>query len=316
MAAVKTMCKKRPRRASFWWMRTTLLTAAVALCACAPKSTVGVKVDAALDTLVPADTVMLVGTRLEALRKTPAYQNHLADRSIPQIDEFANRIGIDPRKDLWELLYASNGRDGVLLGRGKFADQEMEPKLEKEGARSFNYKGFNLVGNAKGAVWLINSSTAAVGEIPALESLIDQRGTSHGPPPALGAMMKDIPAEAQFWAVYAGGPVHLPFEANSNLGNLNKLVSLVQSGTLYFDLRDGLHGVVQGNCANEDGAQQVQGALKALVGLGRLSVPKDQPELAQVYDGIRVTEESGRVRLYLDVPQAMVDKFLGLWLKP
>jgi predicted RNA polymerase sigma factor len=92
-------------------------------------------------------------------------------------------------------------------------------------------------------------------------------------------------------------------------------VSLLSSGSLYFDLRDGLHGLVQANCSTDDGAQQVQGALKALVGLGRLSVPKDQPELAQVYDSIRITEESRRVKMYLDIPQATVDRFLSLWLR-
>jgi hypothetical protein len=43
-------------------------------------------------------------------------------------------------------------------------------------------------------------------------------------------------------------------------------------------------------------------------------VPKNQPELAQVYDAMRVTEEAQRVKLYIDVPQEMVDKFLGVWL--
>lgn len=267
--------------------------------------------DPALETMVPPDTVLLVGTRLEALLKTPVYQKYFAGAQFSQVEDFARRTGLDPRKDLWELLFVSNGHSGVLLGRGKFAN-EMEPKLEKEGAERFGYKGFNLIGNERGAVMFINSSTAAVGEIAALHSLIDQRDQSHGPPAPLAALMKDIPSDAQFWGAYTGGSITLPLDGN--LANVNKLLGYVQNGSLYFDLRNGLAGVVNANCSSEQGAQEVQGALRALVGIGRLSTPKDQPDLAQVYDSIRVTQDSRRVKLYIDVPQTMVDKFLSLWM--
>src|SRR5712691_3920812 len=128
-------------------MRRFLVLLALVLSACRAKPAGGVKVDPALVTLVPADTVLLVGTRVEALEKTPVYQKYLADRQVLQIEDFAMQTGIDPRKDLRELLFVSNGKQGVLLGRGKFANQA-EP---------------HVIGNAQTAVAFINSSTAAVG---------------------------------------------------------------------------------------------------------------------------------------------------------
>jgi hypothetical protein len=47
------------------------------LAGCAHKSVVGPKIDPALATLIPEDTTLLVGTRLEALEKTPVYQKYL-----------------------------------------------------------------------------------------------------------------------------------------------------------------------------------------------------------------------------------------------
>jgi hypothetical protein len=280
-------------------------------CNRAPQS---VKVDPSLETLVPADTVLLVGTRLEALLKTPVYQKNFAGRDVPQIHDFAEKTGIDPRKDLWQLLFVSNGKTGVLLGRGKFADDMMEPQLERHGAQRFGYKGLTMLGTESGAVTLINSTTAALGDAPALRALIDQRGTSQGPPAPMQALMKRIPAAAQFWAAYGGGPVHLPFDEDSNLGNLNRLLGSIQTGTLWFDLSSGLEGTADVDCASDDGAQKVQGALKALIGIGRLSVPRDQPDLAQVYDRVQITQDGHRVHLHIDVQQSMVDKFLGAWL--
>jgi hypothetical protein len=273
----------------------------------------GVKIDASLATLIPADTVLLAGTRLEALRETAAYKKYLANRKLPAIEDFAQRTGLDPQKDLWELLFVSNGKNGVLLGRGKFAN-EMEPKLEKEGAQRFGYKGFNLIGTQAAAVVFINSSTAAVGSTNDLKMFLDQRETSHGPPPALAAAIKEIPAASQFWAAYTGSAVHLSVDPRSMAANLNKLIESIDSATVYFDFRSGLNGVASGICAKDEDAQQVESALKALVALGRLNTPSSQPEMLQAYDSIRVTQEGHRVKLYLDLPQTTVESFLNTWM--
>src|SRR5262249_31066675 len=159
------------------------------------------------------------GTRLEILLKTPVYQRNFAGRKIPQIDEFAKRTGLDPRKDLWELLFISNGKENVLLGRGKFGDEMMQPKLEKEGMQTSSYKGATLVGNDRGAIWVINPTTAALGEIVSLRSFIDKRDVAHGPPPAMEILLKEIPPEAQFWGAYNGGPIHLPLDDSPLLSN-------------------------------------------------------------------------------------------------
>ena len=86
-----------------------LICALLLLTACTRKAVVGPKIDPALATLIPADTTLLVGTRLEALARTPVYQKYFADRRFPQVEEFAAKVGIDPKKDLWELLFVSNG---------------------------------------------------------------------------------------------------------------------------------------------------------------------------------------------------------------
>ena len=164
------------------------------------------------------------------------------------MEDFARQTGLDPQKDLWELLFVSNGKNNVLLGRGKFAN-EMEPRLEKGGAKRFGYKGYNLIGDEKAAVVFISSSTAAMGATDSLRYLLDQRGTSKGPPPALQALMKDIPSDTQFWAAYAGGPVDLGF--TGNLANITKFINSIESGSIYFDLRAGLNGVAVGQCATD-----------------------------------------------------------------
>ena len=62
-------------------------------------------------------------------------------------------------------------------------------------------------------------------------------------------------AEAQFWATYAGGPVDLGF--GGNLANVSKLVSSIQTGSVYFDLRTGLNGIAAGDAGAQPGLWQI-----------------------------------------------------------
>ena len=279
------------------WHRLSSLCTAIVLAACTTKPAPEVKIDPALATLVPADTVLMVGVRVEALTKTPVYQKYLAGAKFGPFEDFAKKTGIDPRKDLWELLYVSNGKQGVLLGRGKFATEE-EPRLEHEGARRFGYKGIILIGNDAEAVALINPSTAAAGKTAALRSLIDQRSNSQGPPAALARLMQEIPPEAQIWAAYSGGTIDLPFG-----DNVTKLLGSLEGGSAYFDLRAGLKGVASGVGRTQQAAEDVAGALRVLIALGGL----DQ--------SIRVAGESRRVKVSVDAPPELVEKFLGPWTK-
>src|SRR5215469_306792 len=118
----------------------------VFLTACSHPAPPGPKIDPALAGMIPADTVLMAGVRLEAIEKTPIYQKHFAKMSLSSIDRFAQQMKVDPRKDLWELLYVSNGKLNALMGRGKFSD-ESEPRIESKGGQRFAYKGFNLVGD-------------------------------------------------------------------------------------------------------------------------------------------------------------------------
>src|SRR5271154_7589814 len=132
-------CKIHRQRPSFHCMRFCVFLTALMLAGCSHKDSAGPKVDAALTTLVPPDTVLMVGTRLQALMKLPVYQKNFSGKQLSQVDDFTKRTGLDPRKDLWELLFVSNGHQGVMLGRGQFADEMLAPRLEKQGGERTEY---------------------------------------------------------------------------------------------------------------------------------------------------------------------------------
>lgn len=297
-------------------MRATLLLAVVlALTGCV-KTIPGPKIDPALLGLVPSDTILLAGARLDKLQETAIYKKDLANRPVPLIDDFPKQIGLDvQRKDLWELLLISDGKQSIILGRGKFAD-EAEPRIDRPGATRFAYKGYNLVGDERQAVLLLSPSVIGVGPTPALRSLIDNKGKTNGPPQALADKLKEMPAESMFWAAYAGGVAKLPFNLPGDMANLNKIISSIQSGSIYLDLRAGLNGLATGTCGSDQDAKSLYDALKALTSLGRLAIPKDKPEQGRLLDGLRVTQESHKVNIHIEEPEELVDTVVNLWLGP
>jgi hypothetical protein len=291
-----------------------VLAVALIAAGCARPKAAGVQIDPALATLIPADTILAAGARVDALRKTAVFQKYVTSQNFPQLDELGKFTGIDPRKDLWELLFVSDGKHNALLGRGNFAS-EMETRLERDGAKRYGYKMYYMVGSEQAAVVFFNSSTAAVGDTESLRRIIDARGKSKGPPAPIAERMKEFPADVQIWAAYTGGGRNLLFDFPGNLANLDNFLGTVQSASIYFDLRAGVNGLAKGICGTDMEAKTLHDALKGLIGLGRLSAPASQPDLLRVFDGLEVTQTAAQVNLKIEEPQDLVDKFAELGIR-
>jgi hypothetical protein len=294
-------------------LRNSLLIAVVLLGGCSRKAPeTNVFIDPQFSALVPPDTTLLVGLRVEHLVKTPLYQKYLSGK-IPVIDRFARGTGINPEKSLWNLLLVSNGRDSFVLGRGKFADELMAPDFSKKGVARFGYKGLTLFGDEQQAMLMVNSSTIAMGDTPSLRALVDARASFTALPARLSALTKDVPYETQFWGVYAGGPLDLPL--SGNLANVNKVLGLMGNGMFYFDVRQGVTGAITGVAANPQDAQQAHDGLIGFLGLGRMMIPKNQPDLARALDGIQVAQDGQRVSLKIVESEEAAGTLVGLLLK-
>lgn len=274
----------------------------------------GARVDPALSTLVPADTTLLIGIRAEELMRLPVYQRYLAGRPIAPLDEFAARTGLPSRAAIWELLLISDGKNIVLLGRGKISN-EAEPRLEAKnpGARRFNYHGYTLVGDEESAVLLLSPTAAAVGDTAGLRRIVDARDESNGPPPVLARRMREVPPEAVIWSAYAGAPVGLPPGLPPNFNNLLKILNSVESGSAYLDLRLGLAAKATGTAATEAAAKELHDALRGLLGLARVGSQKSALPVQQLLDGTRVTQDGANVNIYVDAREEALAALLDSW---
>ncbi len=288
----------------------------VALAGCKTKKMEPVRIDPALEALIPADTVFIVGGNIDAVRETSVYQKLLSRVPLPQLDEFTRQTGLDPRKDLAQILSCSNGKNGVLMARGKFNVPDLEARLQARGEPRFPYKNHALFGSERLAFVFLNASTAIVGPAAGLRSTLD-RGSSGGLPPALRDLMRGIPADDQIWAALTGGiqSLSLSVPEDSNLANVMGALKSIDTAIIGMDLHSGIDLTAEVTCKTEGDAKFVHDMLKGVVGIGRLNTPDNHPELLQLYDGIEVTAQKNQAKVTAKIPTDLADRFLDLWLK-
>jgi len=298
--------------------RLAVLLACLALASCQPKQSASLHINPALEALVPADSVVVLGLDLAALRDTPIYQKLITRVPLPQLEEFQKQTGLDPRKDLSEALLCSNGKTTLLLVRGKFRVSDLEARVKSRGMTVSSYKGHAFLGDERASVTLLNDSTAAAGSPRELQALIDQAGSGHGGlPPELRDQLRTLPAGDQIYAALTGGieHLHLPLPRGSNLGNALDALRSVDTANLGLNLSHGLDAVVVVNCNTERDAKFIHDLVRGLVGFGRLNTPDNQPEMLKLYDAIQVTQQQQQATATANVPQELADRFLDLWLK-
>jgi hypothetical protein len=271
-------------------------------------------IDPALATMIPSDTIFIAGMRVDKLRGSPFYKRLIEDRNSSTFDKLKTETGIDVRKDLWQILLADNGKQSVILARGKFSEFGREPRLERQGARRFSYKGYLMLGDEQMAVMFPNSSTAMAGPAPLLRAVVDRRDSGGNRlPKHLQEQLNGIPASSQIFA--AGDP-----SANSRLGkvdapgnaaNLLQFVRSIESVAAGVDLQQGLDADFKAVCRTEEDAKRFNATIRAVVGLARLNTPDDRPELLRALDGIRSDASARTVTLKGDLSVQQFDQLLN-----
>jgi hypothetical protein len=281
----------------------------IALTACHSSETGRTSVDPTLAALIPPDATMVAGIRMEEVRSTPLYRKMLAQKRLQQLDEFARQTGFDPRRDVRELLVASNGKDNLVAARGTFNVQAFE------GMTKSSYKSYSLFTRDRGGVALIDGSTAIAGNLPAVRAALDRykAGDRSGPTELLGRA-RQIPPENQLWSVsnsFDNLLIGLS-PAGGNTANFARILHSLENATAAADLRTGVNGYLNGLCRTEPDAKNLGDTARGLVGLGRLSVPDNQPELLRLWDGIKVDQQQRTIKITVAIPQDLIDKLVNL----
>jgi hypothetical protein len=295
-------------------MRFALLSLLIALASCSRTGSPNVVLDPALISLVPSDAIAVGSLRIEHMRKTPFWDKYVTNQNAPGFDEIKKRTGIDPRKDVWEVMLAYDGKSMVALARGKFSEMGLEPRIEMEGAKRTPYKGYTLIGNDEVSLSFLNSSTAVGGPTALVKRVIDNRNTGAGMPKWLQDRARALPSANQMWVVgtLAGKLPEVSGRSMGNFGNIAQFLNSIQVFSAYVDASNGVKGEVDATSSDVDNARRLKDALRGVIGFARLNTPSDKPELLRLFDGIDTQQKEKQVTVKLDVPMDLVEELIRM----
>jgi hypothetical protein len=280
---------------------------------CSRLATKGVVVDSSFDPFIPADTKVLAGVHIAKLEAAPLYNSHKEQLNLAQLQAFSERTGLDPTRDLSEILITWDGRQSLLMARGRFSQSKVGPKLESLGARRRSYKNYTLFGDDRNSLVFLNDGLVVAGPSQSLRHVIDGRDKSHtGIPAELQQQLETIPKADQIWAVSSGGlPVSgIPMRSDIDSA-LSNIVGYVSGTAMGVGIDTGIHLQADLTCISDQGAQRVRDALRGGLGLARLTTKDNQLDLLRLYDAVHVDQENSLIHVRADLAPDLANKLLS-----
>ena len=174
---------------------------------------------------------------------------------------------------------------------------------------------YDVWGQGTSGFCILDSTLAAAGDLPAVIAALDEwKSGSHTAAQPLLARASGIDARAQLWGVSTGLSSFLAEHAPGGGSgiDLSKILQGLEDTSFEADLSMGLFARIRGTTATEKDAVSLRDTFRGMVGLARLRVPENQPELLKVWDGITVDQQGRSLTINVDIAQSLVDKLMQI----
>ncbi|MDQ2776166.1 MAG: hypothetical protein M3Y57_14800 [Acidobacteriota bacterium] len=291
-----------------WFCFLTVL-GLIACASCHKENERGVRVDSKLAAFIPPGTTLLGGVNVDSLKASAFYQRHAGELNLPMLNASSERLGLDIRRDVSDVLVTWQSNQPIVMARGTFSAKDLQPKIVSLGTQESRYRDRDLFGNGDEAVFFPKQNILLAGSLSALHSLIDSN--NGGIPAPIQTRLESLPKTDQVWAVSTQGlPVdRIPMrsELSSALGNLMRYVAGASVG---MGVDEGTHFQANITCISADGAKQVHDALRGGIGMARLMTKDNDLSMLHLYDAVQVVQDGESVHVHADLSPELSDQLL------
>ena len=238
---------------------------------CQPKQSASLHVSPALESLVPSDTVIVLGVNLAAIRDTAIYQKLITScsaaptRPLHPAEPAWTRARIFPRS-----CSCSNGKSALLLVRGKFRITDLQARFKSNGVTPIDLQRARAVRRRPRRHHVSgrfhrrrrnrrrDSCAARSAQRP-----------GRGLPVPLRDLLRTLPAGDQIYAALTGGVenLNLPLPREGNLGNVLQALRSVDSAMLGMNLTNGMDAIAVVNCNTERDAKFIHDLVRGTGGV-------------------------------------------------
>lgn len=283
----------------------------VLICAIASLALAEPRVDKVLAQMTPPGSTVLVGVRVDQISQTDFYKKLVAGQTLAQLDQFAQVSGFDPRRDVKEVLYATTASGSVLMARGTFHVNGTSPS----GAAKVRHGEYDIWRRGASGFCILDATLAVAGDMPAVEAALDEwKSGSHTAAQALLARVSAVNPQSQVWGISTGSAGFLAdnLPRSSSGLDFSHIFQGLEDTWFEADLSTGLRAEAHGATKTEQDASNLRDAVRGMVGLGRLQVPENQPELLRAWDGITAEQQGRSITVRVDIGKDLADKLIDM----
>jgi hypothetical protein len=292
-------------------------------------------VDSQLLNLVMPDAQVMAGLNVTNSEISPLGVFILSHVSSDQgFQNLIGQLGFDPRRDLTEILAASNGNPaapaGLVLAKGNFDVAKIVSEIgQAKGQQVSPYNGATLVtsSNPKDmhAVAFLGSSIALAGSVDSVKAAIDRSNGVNSIGPALGSQVQTLSTTQDAWSVSLAslgallpGAVTGATPADGMAGQTLQLVKNIQSSSAGLKFGANIQFTAQAVADTPQDATALGDVIKMVAALAAMSAGnnKEAAGIAQTLQSLQVTTSGATVNLSATVPEAQVEALLSAATKP
>lgn len=303
-------------------MIRTTTTFALALAACTA-SLLGA--DPALVRLLPADSAFLAGIHANQIRNS-RFGQFLLDQMKQEEANFSKleqATGFDPRRDLTELLVASDDARGkgnaLVVARGRFDAAQIKTFAESEGARTQLYNGVTVFtgGDAHGDGWVavLDGTTAVAGKDTAVRTAIDRyKGAAAGGVDAkTSARITELSGRYDAWVVTSSlnrltEDFRNPQVGGAMNGNLMQSMQSVVGGVRFGQ---NVEVMAEAQMRSEKDATAMVDVVRFLAGMIQLNSQDNRAaEMSALLDKMDLKASGTQFRMSLQIPEESIEKLV------
>lgn len=266
---------------------------------------------------LPAEVTTVGIVDFVALRNSPAYEffhDETADlQGNEEFQDFIDRSGMDPRKDLHRLAFVANRvgsdatGDGAVLAVASFDRDRLETSLSDH--PSVSYGDYTLwalddgeehqtesemeerieaaAANEEGYLVILDDDTVAIGRRNMLERIIDVEGgaASARSNRRLMELVEDVDPDSELWMVSAQDQVLAGLTPGGGGQSSPQIpVDKIRSLILSVQLADGVAMELRGRTAAREDAQLLGDSLNGMLAFGKMMLQSNSPEIFAILD--------------------------------
>ena len=275
--------------------------------------------DPILLNLVMPDAKVIAGVNVEQAKGTQFGQFVLNQLQTHDSDlqKLVTLTGFDPRRDVRELLVASNGtaeKTGLALARGNFDVSKITALATIKGVISQNYNGTNVLiepQKKETGLAFLDATTVVAGDIANVKGAIDRLKTPQPLPAAISVKVNQWSTSQDAWGLTTVPPASLapPMKEGTQPNPIMNAAQNVQSAA--GGVKFGANVVFSGEAVADtaQNANTLADVFRLLVNLAQMQAGQDATA-QQLIKSVAISTNGNLVKVMASLPQDVFQSML------